>query len=434
MSNYHVKYLLVGGGVASSAAAEAIRAIDPEGAIVLVSQEIVRPYHRPPLSKAFLRHEKSREELFTHEGEWFHRHHIELRTGHRAAHLDVMRSAVTLDNGEVIAYDNLLLASGMAPRLLDVPGAEMPNLFYVRSLEDIYRLHKAIEKAMAEGRPHSPGDRAGPRGRAAIIGGGLLGVELAGSFTQMGLRVDLLCARAYPWDRYVGEITGKAVSSFLEKRGVHVYASSRPARLEGDGRVQRVVLGDDSSIECDFAVAAIGGVVHRELLRGTPIAAETAVLTDVHCRTNIPNIYAAGDCAAVFDPLFAKHRVLDHWDHAVITGGLAGRNMAGMRDAYATVNHFFSNVFELTLNGWGEAKKVDRRIVRGGRIGNVAPPEILEIGIASDGRVAQVLALGHRDAPRSAKLAELVARRVNTAGLEEKLKDPAVPIEALLAQ
>ncbi|HZL35598.1 MAG TPA: FAD-dependent oxidoreductase [Tepidisphaeraceae bacterium] len=429
MSAYHVKHLLVGGGLASSSAAQAIRALDHEGAILLVAQEIVRPYHRPPLSKEFLRHETTREELFTHAGDWFDANHIELRSARRAAHLDVMRNAVTLDSGEVIAYDNLLLAFGMLPRPLEVPGADLPNLLYLRTLEDAHRLHKAIDKAKAEGRPHTPGSRTGPRGKAAVIGAGMLGVELAASLTQLGLSVDLLCAHAHPWDKFAGEITGKALAAFLEKRGVRIHPSARPARLEGDGRVQRVILGDGRIIDCDFAIAAVGGVVNRELLRGTPLAAEKAILTDAYCRTNVPNIYAAGDCAALFDPLFGKHRLLDHWDNAQLTGALAGRNMAGANEAYNAVNHFFSDIFELTLNGWGEAKKVDRRLVRAARNDNGNPPDLLEIGTDAEGRVAQVLALGH--AGDDELLRELVANRTQIAGWEEKIKDPAIPLSAL---
>src|SRR6202167_740342 len=107
MGVHHVKYLLIGGGLASSSAAEAIRGVDRDGAILMISQEIVRPYHRPPLSKEFLRREKGRDELFTHGQDWFESNQITLRTACRAMHLDVARGAVTLDQGEHVAYDRL---------------------------------------------------------------------------------------------------------------------------------------------------------------------------------------------------------------------------------------------------------------------------------------------------------------------------------------
>src|SRR4051812_43435925 len=211
MGGLHVKYLLIGGGLASISAAQAIRAADREGSILLVGQEIVRPYHRPPLSKEFLRREKVRNEIFAVESQWFEKNHVELRTGQRAAHLDTSRSAVTLADGSLVSYEKLLLATGAAPRMLDVPGALLPNLFYLRTLEDATRLQTAIDKAKREGRTHANG-----RGRVAVIGAGFLGVELAASITQLGLAVDLLCAHEHPWHRIAGPAAGSFLNRFLE--------------------------------------------------------------------------------------------------------------------------------------------------------------------------------------------------------------------------
>src|SRR5207302_9614057 len=130
--------------------------------------------------------------------------------------------------------------------------------------------------------------------------------------------------------------------------------------LAGDGRVQRVELADEKFVTCDFAVACVGAAANRELLRGTPLASEKAILVDDHGRTNVADIFAAGDCCAVFDPLFGKHRVLDHWDNASVTGTLAGTNMAGGDARYDAVNYFFSDVFGISLSAWGEARLVTR--------------------------------------------------------------------------
>jgi 3-phenylpropionate/trans-cinnamate dioxygenase ferredoxin reductase subunit len=425
LNSQHVKYLLIGGGLAASSAAQAIREIDHDGSAMLVGQEIMRPYHRPPLSKEFLRRQKGREELFAVEPGWFEKNNVELHTGRRAAHLDPARGAVTLDDGAVISYDRLLLAIGASPRLLDTPGADLPNLFYLRTIEDTVRLQTAADKAKREGRVH-----AGGRGRVAIIGAGVLGVELAASFVQMGLAVDLLCAKAHPWDKFAGELTGKFLTRFLEQHGVRVHINARPARLEGDGRVQHVNLGDGRIIDCDFTVATVGATVNRELLRGTPIAAERAILTDDHCRTNVLNIYAAGDCAAIFDPLFGKHRQLDHWDNAIVSGKLAGRNMAGVDEPYRAVNNFFSDVFELSLNAWGESRHVERRLHRGTPNGTSIGGGFAEIGFTADGRIAQVLSIGRTGEDELFR--ELVARRLRVDGKEELLKDPDAPLKAVL--
>lgn len=444
MSVSHVKYLLIGGGLASSTAAQAIRALDPRGELMLIGQERIRPYHRPPLSKGYLRQQRTgrRPELFVQPPEWYADNRVQLRTGVRASHLDANRRSVALENGQEIAFDRLLIATGMAPDHLKIPGHDWPNVHYVRSVDDADRLHHAIEKALGEGLRHeraaSPAAGVG-RGRAAVIGGGLLGVELAATLAQLGLAVDLVVSQPHPWARFAGENTGRFIARYLESRGVSVHVGRPPARLDGDGRAQRVDLGDGSApIPCDFVVAAVGATVNRELLRSTPINSEKAILVDPHCRTNVEGIYAAGDCCAVYDSLFGKHRVLDHWPNAVLTGHISGTHMAGGEARYDGVNHFDSEIFDLTLLAWGEPRLVDRRLIRGaGATGNGGNgtaagdrADLIEIGIAADGRIAQVLAINHPG--ESELLRELVARRVRVEGNEEALKDPSVPLATLL--
>ena len=413
MSRLHVKYLLVGGGLASSAAAEAIRALDANGSILMLGQEPIRPYHRSPLSKSFLRRETPRGDLFARDADWFNANGVGLRTGRRVAHLDVARRTASVDNGDEITYDQLLLATGAAAKHLSVPGAELQNAFYLRTLADAEMLQIAIAKAKNEG-----------RGRATVIGGGLLGLELASTFTSAGLTVDLIVGDEHPWSNLVGETTGRFLARHVQSKGVNVHLGQRPLRLEGDGRVQRVVLPDGSANGCDFVVAAIGSVVPRDLLRGTPIAAEKAILTDARCRTNVDSVYAAGDCAAVFDPLFAKHRWIDHWDNAIVTGGIAGTNMAGGDATYDVVNTFTSETFDLRLAVWGSPKHIARRLLRGAATAET--PDFAEIGIAADGRVAQVVAVNggaEHDALRA-----LVATRADVTGREEDLRDVAVSL------
>jgi NADPH-dependent 2,4-dienoyl-CoA reductase/sulfur reductase-like enzyme len=203
--------------------------------------------------------------------------------------------------------------------------------------------------------------------------------------------------------------------------------------LEGDGRVQRVRLSDGQSISCDFAVAAVGAAVNKSLIRGTSISAENAILTDQFCQTSVANIFAAGDCAAILDPLFGKHRIIDHWEHSAVTGALAGRNMADAHEPYQSVNSFSSEVFGLPLHAWGEAKLVDRRLVRAAAAtpGRAASTDLIEIGIAADGRICQVVALDHSSEP--AILEQLVARRFPVDGNAEQFKDPTLPLADILS-
>jgi 3-phenylpropionate/trans-cinnamate dioxygenase ferredoxin reductase subunit len=425
MGVLHVKYLLVGGGVASSAAAAAIREADGEGDLLLVGQEINRPYRRPPLSREYLRGQMPREELFTHPAEWFNRNKIHLRTGRRASHLDVGRNCVTLDSGEEISFDRLLIATGGTPAPLLAQGAQLPNLFYLRTLGDAERIQHAVEKSRREGRAHERG-----RGRVVVIGGGPLGLELAGSLSQCGMHVELALSGDYPCDELLGEATGRCLLRLLEKDGIRVHPRGSVLRLEGDGRVQQAVLADQTSVECDFAVAAVGLAITKDLLRGTPISAEKAILVDERCRSSVANIYAAGDCAAVRDPLFGKHRMMYPWEMAALTGRLAGTNMAGGAASFDAVTHFQNRVLHVDINVWGEPRRVERRIIRGTTSGQ--SPRFVEFGIAADGRIAQMVAVG--DCQDTHTLAELVRRRLAVGADQDHLTDTDVPLRQILGE
>jgi 3-phenylpropionate/trans-cinnamate dioxygenase ferredoxin reductase subunit len=450
MTTLHVKYLLVGGGAATTAAAKAVRALDPDGSMLVVGQEVHRAYRRPELSRGYLRRQINRDALYLDAPNWFEQHHVDLRTGRRVSRVDPPRSAATLDSGEEVSYDFLLIATGATAAPLAVPGAQLPNLFYLRTVDDAEVLRLAVEKAHREGRPHAQpaGDDAGSganslalpvgRGKAVVIGGGLLGVEVAASLRQVGLAVDLVCGGPHPWAKQAGDATGRSVALLLARHGVTVHAGRRPLRLEGDGRVQRVVLDDPAKtiLDCDFAVACVGAVANKDLLRHTTISAGKAILTDALGRTSVPNIYAAGDCSAVFDPRFGKHRWLEHWDGAMATAAHAGRNMArsgtdgagtaGAVEPFAALPGFDTEAFGVRAHGWGEARLVDRRIIRGST--TAESPGFAEVGVAKDGRVAQVLVVGQVPAAEVDALRRLVEDRADVTGREDALRDPGTPL------
>lgn len=444
MTVLHVKYLLAGGGAASTAAAKAIRSLDADGSMLVVGQEVHRAYLRPELSRRYLRKELTRDSLYLDGPEWFHDHHVDLRTGRKVSRIDPPRSTATLDSGEEVTYDHLLIATGAAAAPLPVPGAQLPNLFYLRTLDDAELLRHAVEKAHREGRPHAATNATLPvgRGKAVVVGAGLLGVEVAASLRQLGLAVDLVCGRPHPWAKQAGDATGRFAAGVLARAGVTLHANRRPIRLEGDGRVQRVVLDDPAGtvLDCDLAVACVGAAPNKELLRNTTISAGKAILADGFGRTSVPNVYAAGDCCAVLDPRFGKHRWLEHWDGALATAAHAGRNMASggtgrPAELFDALPGFGTEVFGVAMRGWGEPRLVDRRLIRGRVNGNGGMnganvkgdhPGFAEIGIAQDGRVAQVLVVG--DVPEAEALRRLVLDRADVTGREDALRDPAVPV------
>jgi NADPH-dependent 2,4-dienoyl-CoA reductase/sulfur reductase-like enzyme len=417
VNQQHFKYVIAGGGVTGSAAVEAIRRHDPRGSVLFVGQEVNRPYNRPALSKGYLLRTVSRTDLTALPIGWYAERHVELRTGRRLTHLDAARAAVSLDNGEEVSFDKLLLATGAQNKPLRIPGAELPNVYSLRTIEEADRLLHAVDLSKSAG-----------RSTCCIVGGGLMGVELASTLAQAGMTVHLVESSPTLWPTLAGEITAQFVRRMLEAQGVTVQCGEGVERLEGDGRVQTAFTSAGRAIRCDFVVAAVGIQINREILRGTPIAAETAILVDQRCQTSVPHIYAAGDCAAVFDPLFGKHRLLDHWDNARITGDLAGTNMAGADAQYDAINYFWSELRGATAHVWGEPRQVYRRLLRG--MPAESGGEFAEIGVAADGRVAQVVAFGRKS--EHDQFRQLVGRRARVDGLEETIKDTAQQLSGLV--
>jgi len=416
MSQPHVRYLLIGAGQASDAAAHEIVQRNRGTDVLLVGQEINRPYPRVMLSRQFLRRQISRADIFATDSNWYGQHQIKLRTGRRLDHLDCTRHTAALDSGEEISFDILLLATGATAAPLAVDGAKLPNLFYLRTIEDAERLHHAVDQLRQIRHAGKP--------RAVVIGAGLLGVEVAASLLSLQLDVHLVCSRAQPWNRHAGEGAGKFLSRLLTNAGITIHAGQRVIKLEGDGRVQRVLTNAGEKIDCELAIAAVGINVPKDYLRNSPIAAERAMLVDAHCRTNMPDIFAAGDCAAVFDPLFGKHRLMDYGDMAAITGRIAGANMAGGNVVYDHLSHFDSEVLDTTITAWGESRWVDRYVYREAAVNKGS--SFVEIGIDVGGRIAQVIRVG--DCETAADLMALIKQRVNVAGREEMLKDSKAPL------
>lgn len=431
MSRTHVKYLLVGGGIASMSAAQAIRARDASGDILMVSQEAVRPYHRTALPQLLARRASERDDVFAVSPAWFDEQRITLRTSCRVVRLDVPRVSAALDSGETVSCERMLLATGTVPRPMGIVGAQLPNVFHLRNLNDAERLHHAIDQAKLALQPPVGSDR-GPlrRVRSVVIGGGVHGLEIAAGLRAADLEVRLVETGEHVLPQVLGDVTGRAMGRVLGEHGIVVSTNARPERFEGDGRVQRVMLDTGETLACDLVVIAAGSITPRELLRGTAIACERAILVDRYCQTNVPQIYAAGDCAALLDPLFGKHRQVPSAEYAQQTGAIAGANMTAPDTAPPPVAHsgvvpFSCTLPGLVLKGWGEARLVTRRVYRSAR--QTDQIDLIEVGIANDGRVAQVVTLNHADDHE--RLKALVESRATVTAIESMIPNADIPVE-----
>ena len=352
-----IDFLIVGAGLAGARAAQALREEGAKGRIVMLGSEVERPYNRPPLSKDFLRGETPKHEIHVHPVDWAEQHDVELRTGTRAERLDTHERTVTLADGEMLRFKRLLLATGSAPRMLPVEGADFENVLYLRTVGDSERIQRAVEGG----------------GRVVMVGGGFIGAEVAASLRQKGLETTVVAREGVLWEQVFGPEIGTAFQRKLERGGVRVINNDMVVRIEGAGRAERVVTQRGETIRCDVVIVGIGATPRLELTEGTSIDVEEGgVVVDRFLRTSARGIYAAGDIARFYSPLYRKQLRVEHWDVADKQGALAGRNMAREatrrakeREAFEEPPYFFSDLFDLAMEYLGDNRQFQSTVVRG---------------------------------------------------------------------
>jgi 3-phenylpropionate/trans-cinnamate dioxygenase ferredoxin reductase subunit len=351
-----IPFLIVGAGLAGAKAAEALRQEGAAGPIVLVGSEPDRPYNRPPLSKEFLRGESPRKDVFVYSAGWAKHHGVDLRLGTTAERLDVAGRTVALAGGEVLGFDRLLLATGSTPRPLPIPGAELEGVFMLRTLRDAERLRRAADR----------------KGSALVVGGGFIGAEVAASLRLRGLETTLVVRDGLLWERLFGPELAGVFQRTLECNGVEVVNRDEAVRVEGDGRVERVVTKNGRTFGCDLVVAGVGVEPNTQLAAGTPLEVDDGIVTDEHLRTGHPGIYAAGDVARFYSPLYERRLRVEHWDVAQQHGALAGTNIAheaaggkARLESFDQPPYFFSDLFDLSMEYLGDNKGADDVVARG---------------------------------------------------------------------
>jgi 3-phenylpropionate/trans-cinnamate dioxygenase ferredoxin reductase subunit len=345
----HRTLAIVGASLAGAKAGEAARASGYEGRIVLIGDEAGAPYERPPLSKAVLRGEAEPASTRVHPEGFYDEHDIELVTDHVVA-IDTTSRRVALADGDTVAFDAAILATGAEPRRLTVPGAELDGVRYLRSVDDSNRLRDAIRDAS----------------RVAVIGAGWIGSEVAASARQMGADVALIAPAPVPLGRVLGDQIGEVFRRLHADHGVQLRLGVGVAELRGSTAVEEVVLTDGATEAADLVVVGIG-VTPRTDVAGTDsgLAVDNGFVVDQHLETNVAAIYAAGDVANAWHPHYHRHVRVEHWANALNQGLTAGRNVAGRREVYDRLPYFFSDQYDLGMEYVGLGTPGDDLVVRG---------------------------------------------------------------------
>ncbi len=341
--------VIVGAGLAGAAAVETLRDEGFDGRIALFGDEADVPYARPPLTKDYLRGESSFEKAMVHPASWYDERRIELTLGTRVTAIDPREPSVTLHDGRRLAFDRLLLATGSAPRTLDVPGKDLEGVHLLRT-----RAHAdAIREAVAGA------------GHVVVVGAGWIGSEVAASIRQSGARVTIVTPDAVPLERPLGIEVGSIVRDLHLEHGVEILAGRHVVGFGGRHSVEAVHLGDGSSIEADLVVVGIGATPRVELATAAGLAVADGVIVDEQLAASRPGIFAAGDVAAAWHPVFGSRIRVEHWDNARRQGRVAARNMLGRNEAYDRVPFFYTDQYDFGMEYAGHAPRWDRVVLRG---------------------------------------------------------------------
>jgi 3-phenylpropionate/trans-cinnamate dioxygenase ferredoxin reductase subunit len=342
-------FVIVGGGLAGAKAAQALRDEGFDGRVVLLGEEDVAPYERPPLSKDYLRGEAGRDAIWAQEEGWYDAHDVELRTGAHVAEVVPASSEVVLDGGERVGYDQLLLATGSAARRIPIPGAELDGVHVLRTVGDSDVLREAL----------APGTRV------VVIGAGWIGCEVAASARQRGAEVTMVAPEEVPLERVLGAEIGAVYRDVHAAHGVELVLGTGVEAIEGTGRASGVRASGGRILPADVVVLGVGAAPRLELAQAAGLRIDDGVLVDDRLRTSVPNIFAAGDIARAQHPILGEAIRVEHWGTALEQGPAAARNMLGQDVAYDRIPYFFSDQYDVGMEYAGHALTYDRVVFRG---------------------------------------------------------------------
>jgi 3-phenylpropionate/trans-cinnamate dioxygenase ferredoxin reductase component len=343
------RIVVVGGGLAGGTAAATLRREGFDGTLTLIAAERHLPYERPPLSKSFLRGETPFEEALVEPEEFWAHQEVDVRTDAAATSVDGARKVVVLAGGEEVPFDKLLVATGARNRRFPIPGLELEGIHALRTVDEALRIREEIAP-----------------GRRVVIGGmGFIGSEVAASLRQRGVEVAVVDGGSVPLQRVLGERVGAVLGEVHRDHGVRIVANDRVASFEGSDRVEAVTTAAGERLGCDFVVLGLGVEPVTELLADTGVQIDNGVVVDELCRTNLEGVYAAGDVANHFHPVWGTHVRVEHWQHAIKHGQAAAMSMLGKGAPYRDVHWFWSDQYDQNLQYAGYHRDWDDLVIRG---------------------------------------------------------------------
>jgi 3-phenylpropionate/trans-cinnamate dioxygenase ferredoxin reductase subunit len=402
-------FVIVGAGLAGAKAAETLREEGFDGPVVLVGEEQEVPYERPPLSKDYLLGKAERAASQVHPPDWYAEHDVELRTGVRAESLDPAAHRVHLSTGEELPYAAVLLATGSSPRRLPVPGADLAGVHYLRTLADADRLKAELS--------------AGGR-RVVVVGAGWIGLEVTAAARAHGNDVTVVEPQPTPLHAVLGSEMGGVFARLHRDHDVDLLTDTTVRELRGSGdRVESVVTDGHAGLPADLVVVGIGAAPNAQLAAAAGMEVDNGVVVDERLRSATPDVYAAGDVASSFHPLYGRYVRVEHWANALHAGPAAARSILGQDVTYDRVPYFYTDQYDLGMEYSGLGAPGDRVVCRG----NPDDGEFIAFWLSEDGRVTAGMNVNVWDVTDPIQALIRSRRVVQPARLE----DPDTSLEAL---
>jgi NAD(P)H-nitrite reductase large subunit len=408
------EYLIVGGGVAGTTAADTLRAQDADAGIHIVSAEPYRFYSRIMLSKPeFFLGKIPLDSVFLKTESWARENGIAYTLGQPVAALDAGRKVARLKDGEEIGYSKLLLALGCEARRWDVPGADKRGVMHLRTLDDAREIIAAVKQAK----------------RAVVIGGGFIGFEMCDMLKLAGLDTTLIIRENYFWEPLLEEASGRMIESALKKGGVRIVYRSLVKEVLGEERVTGVRLASGETIPADMVVVGIGTATPVGWVRRAGIACNTGILTNEYLETNVRGVWAAGDVAEYKDVILNENIQLGNWVNAHLHGKVAALNMLGKRQPFHQVSFYTAQGLGITIAFVG-----DVRMLPGREALHRGSPEARAYTriIVLDGEVEGATMINRTT--DLAPLTKIIERNLKIEPFRSRLEDPAFDLRNLVAK
>lgn len=336
--------VLGGGMVAGYAAKEVVENGIKSGELGIISADSALPYERPPLSKSFLAGKDDEQSILINPESFYREHGIGIHLNTRVDRIDAKDKRITA-GGQEFRFENLILATGATPRTLNVPGANRDNVLYLRSMADSARLRDALNSAR----------------KVVVLGSGFIGMEVASQSAQKGRDTTMVFPDERVWKNFFTPEMSRFFQKYYEERGVH-FASG--AKVDGVD-TGRVSLSNGTKLEADLVVAGIGVTPVTDIAQAAGIGIENGIRVDEFLKTNVDGVYAAGDAANYHDLVYGKQRRVEHWDNAVNHGQYLARHLSGNTEPFKHIPYFFSDIFDLSYEFWGDTSGAERTEYKG---------------------------------------------------------------------